>query len=381
VLGCCSNEISETLDALKIRKYALDIEDGPKERDEISPQNFPEYDLDSTAISNEELLHESEVFPGLSVDIDFEELLEEPIESAVSTEDRTSRSNRSFESTTSTRSQLFKAEPVNDVPAGIHHSGHPENNGSTRSVMSNAGNGKRQYVDMEKEYSGDVTRQSVQSSTSSNHQSSGQRRLVSYVSHAHSDQLPERSSAVANERELRTGEIAVELVIEYERSKGRNARSMAHQNAGFDVIAEGDDGKRFIEVKGTEAAWGERGVYMTPTQFFYARENPNRDHWLYVVEGVRSSSPKIHMIHNPSIVVDRFVFDGGWKQIADSDDAKELEIVEPSPGDEVYLNGIFVGIVEAIRPFGKFPLVLYRDLNNIQQRKRLADITVRTRQA
>jgi hypothetical protein len=156
---------------------------------------------------------------------------------------------------------------------------------------------------------------------------------------------------------------------------------MAHQNAGFDVIAEGEDGKRFIEVKGTEAAWGERGVYMTPAQFFYARENPDRDHWLYVVEAVRSNSPKIHLIHNPSKLVDRFVFDGGWKQIADSDNAKQLEIVEPSPGDEVYLNNILVGIVEATRPFGKFPLVLYRDLNGVQQRKLLADITVRPRQA
>jgi len=382
ILGCCcAHEISETLDALKIRRYALDIEEGPRERAEIAPQNFPEYDLDSAAISNETLLQESEVFPGPNVDIDFEKPHEEPTESAVITGNNTSQSNRSYESTTSSSSKLFTAAPLNDGPAEVHHLEHPENNGSTRSLISDIGDSKRKYVDKEKEYSGDITRQTVQSSTSSNHQSSGQRRLVSYVSHSNLDQLSERSSAAANERELKTGEIAVELVIEYERSKGRNARSMAHQNAGFDVIAEGEDGKRFIEVKGTEAAWGERGVYMTPAQFFYARENPDRDHWLYVVEAVRSNSPRIHLIHNPSKLVDRFVFDGGWKQIADSDQAKQLEIVEPSSGDEVYLNNILVGIVEATRSFGKFPLVLYRDLNDVQQRKLLADITVRPRQA
>ncbi len=381
ILGCCAHEISETLDALKIRRYALDIEEGPRERAEITPQNFPEYDLDSAAISNEALLQVSEVFPGPSLDIYIENPHEDQTESALITENNTSQSNRSYESTTYSSAKSFTAAPLNDRPAEARHLERPENNESTRSLISDIGDNKRQYVDMEKEYSGDITRQTVQSSTSSNHQSSGQRRLVSYVSHSNLDQLSERSSAAANERELKTGEIAVELVIEYERSKGRNARSMAHQNAGFDVIAEGEDGKRFIEVKGTEAAWGERGVYMTPTQFFYSRENPDRDHWLYVVEAVHSNSPKIHLIHNPSKLVDRFVFDGGWKQIADSDNAKQLEIVEPSPGDEVYLNGIFVGMVEATRPFGKFPLVLYRDLNGVQQRKLLADITVRPRQA
>ncbi|WP_404357088.1 DUF3883 domain-containing protein [Methylotuvimicrobium sp. KM1] len=382
ILECCPDEISETLDALKIRKYAFDIDDEPKKRDEIAPQEFPDYESGEIEIRDEEKLHESET-PDLVVDMDLA-VIEEDEEQCGTTSNATastSGSNYPHATSTSARPQSSTVGHFKDATTGAHQLEENGNNGKIRSGIPDTGSGHRQYLDMEKEDTVDGRLQPVQTSTISTHQPSVQRRLVSYVSHTNTNKLSDRSSSVSNERELRTGEIAVELVIEYERSQGRDARSMAHQNAGYDVMAEGADGKRYIEVKGTEAAWGERGVSMTAAQFFYARENPDRDHWLYVVESVRSSSPKIHKIHNPSNEVDRFVFDGGWKQIADSNDAKVLETVQPAPGDEVYLNGIFVGIVETIRPFGKFPLVLYRDSNDVLQRKRLADITVRSRQA
>jgi hypothetical protein len=134
-------------------------------------------------------------------------------------------------------------------------------------------------------------------------------------------------------------------------------------------------------VKGTEVAWGERGVTLTPTQFFYTKENPNRDHWLYVVEDVFSSNPQIHKIHNPSEKVDYFVFDGGWRQAAvESAEGRGIKMSIPSPGDEVLLNDNVVGIVEKTREMGKLPLVFYRAEDGSLQRKLLADVMVRSKE-
>ncbi len=133
-----------------------------------------------------------------------------------------------------------------------------------------------------------------QNSTASRPQANTQRRLVSYVSHGAKNDDKKEASTEDNSRNVRIGEAAVDIVIEHEKKKGRKARSMAHPNPGYDIISEGEDKIRYIEVKGTEAAWGERGVAMTPTQFFYTQEKPERDHWLYVVENVFSTTPQIH---------------------------------------------------------------------------------------
>ena len=173
----------------------------------------------------------------------------------------------------------------------------------------------------------------------------------------------------------------MEIVIEHEQKQGRKARSMAHLNAGYDVISEGEGETRYIEVKGTEAAWGERGVAMTPTQFFYARENSDRDHWLYVVEDVFSQSPRIHKIQNPSEKVDRFVFDGGWRQAAESGQVAGIVMSIPSSGDQVIENNKIVGVVESTLASGRFPLVIYRDLADKQHRKLLADLIIRKKES
>jgi sacsin len=381
ILGYSPDEISETLDALKIRKYTFDVDEECMDQDEIAPQEFPDYDVEEMERGNDVATEEC-IAPVQIVDSDIAEveIVDEQAKPSLNDSESGKRMDRPSEPSTATRPQSSFSGQSTASPGNAHFSGQYVNDGSPGSESHIPGSSQRQYVDMEKQGSGDGTSRTQRESISGSHRPSTQRRLVSYVSHTNNDSESGSTGTVDNDRQLQIGELAVRIVIEHEKRIGREARPMAHLNAGYDVIAEGLDEKRYIEVKGTEAAWGERGVSMTATQFFYARKNPGRDHWLYVVEGVLSSTPRIYKIHNPSELVDRFIFDGGWKQIAESDDAEKIEILPPAQGDEVLFNGVFVGIVESTLPFGKFPLVIYRDLEGNQQKKRLADITVRAKQ-
>ena len=55
-----------------------------------------------------------------------------------------------------------------------------------------------------------------------------------------------------------------------------------------------------------------------------------------------------------------------------------VSLVLPSSGDKVLLDGAEAGTVERVLPAGKFPLVIYRDKQGNEQRKRLADLTIQT---
>jgi sacsin len=381
ILGCNPGEILDTLDALKIRKYIFDVDEAHKDQDEIAPQEFPDYDAEEMERGND-IATEECIAPVQIVDSDIAEaeIVDEQATPSLNDSESGKRVDRPSESSTATRPQSSFSGQSTASPGNVRFSGQYVNDGSPGPESRVPGSRQKQYVDMEKQGSGDGISRTQRESASGSHQPSTQRRLVSYVSHTRNDYESLSTGTGNNDRQLQIGEIAVKIVIEHEKRIGREARSMAHLNAGYDLIAEDCDGKRYIEVKGIEAAWGERGVSMTATQFFYAKENPGRDHWLYVVEGVLSNTPRIYKIHNPSELVDRFIFDGGWKQIAESDDAKKIEILPPAQGDEVLFNGVFVGIVESTLSFGKFPLVIYRDSEGNQQKKRLADITVRAKQ-
>lgn len=210
--------------------------------------------------------------------------------------------------------------------------------------------------------------------------STRQSRLLSYVSPGNRECDLEDVDTESGSRHLRVGETAVNIVIEHEMRNGRKVRPMAHNNPGYDLISESEGGIRYIEVKGLEGAWGERGVLLSNTQFFYAKDNLNRDYWLYVVENVFSQAPQIHKIHNPIEKVDSFAFDGGWSQAAESVGVESSKIRKPLPGDEVLLNGVVVGIVESTTAAGKFSLVIYRAPDGSQHRKQLADIIVRPKE-
>jgi superfamily II DNA or RNA helicase len=96
---------------------------------------------------------------------------------------------------------------------------------------------------------------------------------------------------------------AVEAVIAYERSQGRDVESVEKDNRGFDLISRrphSEDPKtaievRFIEVKGRSIV-GD--VALTSNEFRTAQRLKN-DYWLYVVFNC-GTKPEIKIVRNPA---------------------------------------------------------------------------------
>lgn len=364
-------EISKVLDDLKIRQYIFDRETIPEDEEDVAPQLFPS-EVDDRDEQDQAL--ESEKAELHTLDDEGNEDPKEEKESLSSAEDSAinSLTKRSQDGSTAS------------LPRGSE-TGQARGSGGGNSVFSSIGSTRSvthgERTDLERQEPAANQISTTGGSTASQRQSTAQRRLVSYVSPGGHEAQERQNSNGTDSRRLRVGDAAVEIVIRNEQEKGRKARSMAHINAGYDVVSEGEEGIRYIEVKGTEAAWGERGVALTPTQFFYAREQPDRDYWLYVVEDVFSQTPLIHEIQNPSANVDRFIFDGGWRQVAESASGTGVEMSIPTPGDQIIEDNKMIGIVESTFAFGKFPLVIYRDLAGNQCRRRLADLIIRTQES
>jgi hypothetical protein len=97
--------------------------------------------------------------------------------------------------------------------------------------------------------------------------------------------------------------IAVEAVIEYEKTQGRVAESVESENRGFDLISRlphPEDAKtaidvRFIEVKGRSCT-GD--IALTTNEYNTARRL-KKDYWLYVVFHC-ASTPSINVLRDPA---------------------------------------------------------------------------------
>jgi sacsin len=404
ILQCEPFEIPMVLDDLKIRQYQFEEEDtADKYDDEIPSQDFPNIDSEmerqgesgeekSFDFSNQDSRSEN----GTSNDgcttltselDDITQVNQANSISAISNSEEnddltkiTNQAPRHQGNSTATRLWEDEKEKNLNLPKGSSEPKNSQHEPAPHHKVATAKNTMNRYEDMEKSDSSQ-NEYTTKKSTSSRSQSAIQRRSVTYVSYEIQTDEIEESLSRDNSKRLRIGDEAVKIVIKHEHNEGRNARSMAHSNPGYDVISEGNGGTRYIEVKGTEAAWGERGVAMTSTQFFYARENPDRDYWLYVVEDVFSQTPQIHKIQNPCVQVDRFVFDGGWRQLAKSSQVVGIKLSIPSAGDAVLIDDQVVGVVESIRECGRFPLIIYRDLNGEQQKKRLVELTIKTKES
>ncbi len=387
-------DIMGVLDDLKIRTYSYDLEEDLEDYEGVDPQDFPDDENDTyeqnecekTEESKEYLANEDESMTEEDSRDDEDESMADDDSQDDEPDSATGYSEPERIRQTDRISTATKSRPSGNSQSADQTGGGGRSDDAFWSKTSKGIGSSEQGTGFsgQSDKSGHPTNGtggSSSSSTSSKRKPTKQRRIVSYVLHGgHSVGEPDVLSE-DNHRNLQIGEAAVKKVIDHEKRNGRQARSMAHNNAGYDVISEGNGQTRYIEVKGTEAAWGERGVSLTPTQFFYANENPDRDYWLYVVEDVFSETSQIHEIHNPSKMVDKFVFDGGWRQVAESADDQVGKTSLPLPGDEVLLNGNVVGIVESVTPAGKFSLVTYRDRDGNQQRKRLADIVIHPKEA
>ncbi len=144
--------------------------------------------------------------------------------------------------------------------------------------------------------------------------------LRSYVASDDPERDGEVDPEVAERRE-RVNRNGMDRVLEYERLKNRHPREMPHLHPGYDVESDNAIGEieRYIEVKSLSGDWEGPHAGMTDTQFKKNEELGGR-YWLYVVERAGQPNFKIWRIHNPAQRATNFMFDDGWKAVAEGDD-------------------------------------------------------------
>ncbi|WP_333884434.1 DUF3883 domain-containing protein [Sphingobium yanoikuyae] len=152
---------------------------------------------------------------------------------------------------------------------------------------------------------------------------------------------------------------AIEAVLRYERSKGREPEEQAHNNPGFDIRSTRDGAlERLIEVKGLASDWTERGVRLSSVQFAMAREHPDA-FWIYVVENARDPERQVvHAIANPFAKVTEYWFDHGWRDVREETaDARGLRL---RVGERIRHSHYGMGVIERVEPRGVAQFVTIR---------------------
>lgn len=152
-------------------------------------------------------------------------------------------------------------------------------------------------------------------------------RLRTYVMPARDGVSGDGAEAVQRKSEIdRAG---ISRVIEYERRSGRYPREMTHDNPGYDIESCDIAGNvlRYIEVKSVADVWNSQGVGLSATQFYEGHLYKER-YWLYVVERAASPDARIYRIQDPARRVDQFLYDDGWRDLAEGED----EPVSTPPG-------------------------------------------------
>jgi len=121
-------------------------------------------------------------------------------------------------------------------------------------------------------------------------------------------------------RRAETERAAVDAALEYERQSGRTAEEMPPANPGFDIASRDANGQivRWIEVKGLRSSWGSDGVELTPREYQEAVTRGDQ-YWLYVVDDANREDLRVlHTIANPVSRIGRYIFDDGWRNVADA---------------------------------------------------------------
>ena len=96
------------------------------------------------------------------------------------------------------------------------------------------------------------------------------------------------------ENKKRIGEIAENIVLEFEKNQSRKAKRISQEDAeaGYDIESLDEDGNvRLIEVKGSTG--DEFNIYWTKNEIKTARKNRDK-YWLYFVPGVDIKSEKFN---------------------------------------------------------------------------------------
>jgi hypothetical protein len=122
-------------------------------------------------------------------------------------------------------------------------------------------------------------------------------------------------------------------VERFEREAGRDPEVMPPGNPGYDVVSRGAVGEivRYIEVKSLGGRWALQGAGLSRRQFETARELGSR-FWMYVVEHALSDDAKVWAIQNPAVRANQFLFDEGWRALAEAggeDPGDDLGLLSP----------------------------------------------------
>lgn len=110
----------------------------------------------------------------------------------------------------------------------------------------------------------------------------------------------------------------VQRVLRYERLCGRDPQEQDHFNEGFDILSHSVEEHRYIEVKSLDGEWRPISpAGLSSAQFRFAQKRQD-EFWLYVVEFARDDEHyQIYAIRNPAQRVTKFMFDDGWRSVAD----------------------------------------------------------------
>ncbi|HEB74924.1 MAG TPA: DUF3883 domain-containing protein [Nitrospirae bacterium] len=147
----------------------------------------------------------------------------------------------------------------------------------------------------------------------------GYSRLRSYVL-PDSDGKEQISSEEVEHRSA-VDEAGIKRVVEYERKQGRTPKVMPHTHPGYDIESyDGEDARRYIEVKSLSGDWGDFNAGLTDTQFNEAMRLRDK-YWLYIVERAGQPDYRIHRIQDPAYKVNQFLFDAGWQAVTEEDPA------------------------------------------------------------
>lgn len=100
---------------------------------------------------------------------------------------------------------------------------------------------------------------------------------------------------------------------------------MPHENPGYDIESRDIAGNvlRYIEVKSVASLWDSQGVGLSATQFNTGHLYKEQ-YWLYVVERAEALEARIYRIQDPARLVDQFLYDDGWRDLAEGEAASEL---------------------------------------------------------
>lgn len=154
--------------------------------------------------------------------------------------------------------------------------------------------------------------------------------------------VPECTEATEHERSStdsrsEVDEAGIEHVCDYETSQQRVPTVMPHENPGFDIKSTDTDGfiARYIEVKSCSGEWDADGVAISKTQFEDAQTHGDV-HWLYIVEKANSPDFRIFRIQDPARRVTEFLYDDGWRAVAETEvESTTIDVPESGEDTEV----------------------------------------------